>query len=220
MDLFPLPLFNEIFTSKKREFNIFFIVCVFPYLLFYLVWFTAEMEPRALLVRQGLYHCATVLGRGNNLSGASVTLILTIYSSIMKLGPIITFYIFLFFFYWKWSFFHKICSDYVFPSLSSSEIIITFLRESLSWNFLTISKHFLTVCFFSGCFSLPWVKRFLPFVFVLFFSKWNNGFHCAVSPVLFTRVCQHYHALPPLLLPSAYVCVCDFTCMLKYETCV
>lgn len=97
MDLFPLPLFNEIFTSKKREFNVFFIVCVFPYLLFYLIY-SAEMEPSALLVRQGLYHCATVLGRGNNLSGTSMTLFLTIYSSIMKLGPITTFYFFLFFF--------------------------------------------------------------------------------------------------------------------------
>lgn len=57
------------------------------------------MEPRALMVRQGLYHCATVLGRGNNLSGTSMTLILTIYSSIMKLGPITIFYLFLFFFY-------------------------------------------------------------------------------------------------------------------------
>lgn len=75
MHLFPRPLFNEIVTSKKKEFNILLLVVCFLIIVLFDLIYSAEMEPSALLVRQGLYYCATVLGRRNDPSGASVTLI-------------------------------------------------------------------------------------------------------------------------------------------------
>lgn len=156
---------------KRENSTSFYWLCVSLFIVLFDLICSAEMEPSALLVRQGLYRCPTVLGRRNDLCGASVTLIsdhLQLHYEIGTHNRILLFPIFLLL---KIVLFfpHIICSDYGFPSLSSSEIIITLLEESLNLNFLTISKHFLKVFFPSGCFSLPWVMRILLSVFVLIF---------------------------------------------------